>query len=241
MTSLSNVIKRQRATSNIPQRIESKRLETPIIEPNNEIDHHDVIQSRYEKLKQDEEAFQQFQLTEVEQLERLKQQVFEEARSEGYQEGLLQGRQDGLAEFEDITTRLNSVSTELELLFEEKWRQAEEQLIELAISVSAHVTTELVRKDEELFATMIRDQMSHMIDAEALTIFVHPTRLASIQQFEAMWRTEETPPLKYRGDGSLGETAVRIESPHRGNEVDLTYSFERIQAKIEEVLADGAY
>lgn len=241
MTSLSNVIKRQRATSNIPQRIESKRLETPIIEPNNEIDHHDVIQSRYEKLKQDEEAFQQFQLTEVEQLERLKQQVFEEARSEGYQEGLLQGRQDGLAEFEDITTRLNSVSTELELLFEEKWRQAEKQLIELAISVSAHVTTELVRKDEELFATMIRDQMSHMIDAEALTIFVHPTRLASIQQFEAMWRTEETPPLKYRGDGSLGETAVRIESPHRGNEVDLTYSFERIQAKIEEVLADGAY
>lgn len=241
MTSLSNVIKRQRATSNIPKRIESKRLETPIIEPNDIIDHHDVIQSRYEKLKQDEEAFQQFQLTEVEQLERLKQQVFEEARSEGYQEGLLQGRQDGLAEFEDITTRLNSLSTELELLFEEKWRQAEEQLIELAISVSAHVTTELVRKDEELFATMIRDQMSHMIDAEALTIFVHPTRLASIQQFEAMWRTEETPPLKYRGDGSLGETAVRIESPHRGNEVDLTYSFERIQAKIEEVLADGAY
>lgn len=241
MTSLSNVIKRQRATSNIPQRIESKRLETPIIEPNDIIDHHDVIQSRYEKLKQDEEAFQQFQLTEVEQLERLKQQVFEEARSEGYQQGLLQGRQDGLAEFEDITTRLNSVSTELELIFEEKWRQAEEQLIELAISVSAHVTTELVRKDEELFATMIRDQMSHMIDAEALTIFVHPTRLASIQQFEAMWRTEETPPLKYRGDGSLGETSVRIESPHRGNEVDLTYSFERIQAKIEEVLADGAY
>lgn len=241
MTSLSNVIKRQRATSNTPQRIESKRLETPIIEPNDIIDHHDVIQSRYEKLKQDEEAFQQFQQTEVEQLERLKQQVFEEARSEGYQEGLLQGRQDGLAEFEDITTRLNSLSTELELLFEEKWRQAEEQLIELAISVSAHVTTELVRKDEELFATMIRDQMSHMIDAEALTIFVHPTRLASIQQFEAMWRTEETPPLKYRGDGSLGETAVRIESPHRGNEVDLTYSFERIQAKIEEVLADGAY
>ncbi len=241
MTSLSNVIKRQRATSNTPQRIESKRLETPIIEPNDIIDHHDVIQSRYEKLKQDEEAFQQFQQTEVEQLERLKQQVFEEARSEGYQQGLLRGRQDGLAEFENITTRLNSVSTELELIFEEKWRQAEEQLIELAISVSAHVTTELVRKDEELFATMIREQMSHMIDAEALTIFVHPTRLASIQQFEAMWRTEETPPLKYRGDGSLGETAVRIESPHRGNEVDLTYSFERIQAKIEEVLADGAY
>lgn len=241
MTSLSNVIKRQRATSNIPQRIESKRLETPIIEPNNEIDHHDVIQSRYEKLKQDEEAFQQFQQTEVEQLERLKQQVFEEARSKGYQEGLLQGRQDGLAEFEEITTRLNAVSTELELLFEEKWRRAEEQLIELAVTVSAHVTTDLVRKDEELFATMIRDQMSHMIDAEALTIFVHPTRLASIQRFEAMWRTEETPPLKYRGDGSLDETAVRIESPHRGNEVDLTYSFERIQDKIEEVLADGAY
>ncbi|MBR2077444.1 MAG: hypothetical protein IJ878_08755, partial [Exiguobacterium sp.] len=88
---MSNVIKRQRATSNIPKRIESKRLETPIIEPNDIIDHHDVIQSRYEKLKQDEEAFQQFQQTEVEQLERLKQQVFEEARSEGYQEGLLQG------------------------------------------------------------------------------------------------------------------------------------------------------
>ncbi|MGA9468165.1 MAG: FliH/SctL family protein [Exiguobacterium marinum] len=241
MTSLSNVIKRQRAMSNIPQRIESKRLETPVIEPTDHIDHHQVIESRYEKLKQDEEAFQQFQLTEVEQLERLKQQAFEEARSEGYQAGLLQGRQDGLAEFEDITTRLNSVSTELELLFEEKWRQAEEQLIELAVSVSAHVTTDLVRKDEELFATMIREQMSHLIDAEALTIFVHPTRLASIQQFESMWRTDETPPLKYRGDGSLDGTAIRIESPHRGNEVDLSYSFERIQAKIEEVLADGAY
>ncbi|MFO7176976.1 hypothetical protein QJS77_16225, partial [Enterococcus faecium] len=70
-----------------------------------------------------------------------------------------------MAEFEEVTTRLNSVSTELELLFEEKWRRAEEQLIELAVTVSAHVTTDLVRKDEELFATMIRDQMSHMIDA----------------------------------------------------------------------------
>ena len=241
MTSLSNVIKRQRATSNVPQRIESMRLETPIIESNERIDHHDVIQTRYEKLKQEEEAFQQFQLTEVEQIERLKQETVESARAEGYQEGLIQGRQDGLAEFDEITTRLNSVSTELELLFEEKWRRAEQQLIELAVSVSALVTTDLVRKDEELFATIIREQMSQWIDAEALTVFVHPTRLASIQRFESMWRTEETPPLKYRGDGSLDETAVRIESPHRGNEVDLTYSFERIQAKIEEVLADGAY
>ncbi len=241
MTSLSNVIKRQRATSNVPQRIESMRLEAPVLETPEGIDHHAVIQSQYEKLKQEEEAFQQFQLTELEQLERFKQEAYETARAEGYQEGLLQGRQDGLNEFDDLLTRLNSVSTELELLFEEKWRRAEQQLIELAVSVSAYVTTELVRKDEELFATMIREQMTQLIDAEALTIFVHPTRLASIQQFESMWKTDETPPLKYRGDGSLDETAVRIESPHRGNEVDLSYSFERIQAKIEEVLADGAY
>nr|WP_251125786.1 FliH/SctL family protein [Exiguobacterium sp. s22] len=217
------------------------RLEAPVLETPEGIDHHAVIQSQYEKLKQEEEAFQQFQLTELEQLERFKQEAYETARAEGYQEGLLQGRQDGLNEFDDLLTRLNSVSTELELLFEEKWRRAEQQLIELAVSVSAYVTTELVRKDEELFATMIREQMTQLIDAEALTIFVHPTRLASIQQFESMWKTDETPPLKYRGDGSLDETAVRIESPHRGNEVDLSYSFERIQAKIEEVLADGAY
>ncbi|WP_214815916.1 FliH/SctL family protein [Exiguobacterium sp. s59] len=241
MTSLSNVIKRQRATSHIPQRIESKRLESSIPDSTESTDHHQVIESRYEKLRQDEDAFQQFQLTEMERLEHLKQEAFEQARSEGYEAGLLQGRQDGYAEFEDITTRLNSVSTELEQLFQEKWKQAEVSLIDLAIAVSAHVTTDLVRKDEALFAAMIQEQMAQLIDAEALTIYVHPTRLASIQRFESMWRDEETPPLKYRGDSSLDETSVRIESPHRGNEIDLSYSFERIQAKIEEVLADGAY
>ncbi|WP_214745455.1 FliH/SctL family protein [Exiguobacterium sp. s189] len=241
MTSLSNVIKRQRATSHIPQRIESKRLETSIPDPTDGIDHHQVIESRYEKLRQDEEAFQQFQQTEIEQLERFKQEAYEQARLEGYEAGLLQGRQDGYAEFEDVTTRLNSVSTELEQLFQEKWKQAEIQLIDLAIAISAQVTTDLVRKDEALFAAMIQEQMAQLIDVEALTIFVHPTRLASIQRFESLWRDEETPPLKYRGDSSLDETSVRIESPHRGSEIDLSYSFERIQVKIEEVLADGAY
>ncbi|WP_214760355.1 FliH/SctL family protein [Exiguobacterium sp. s129] len=241
MTSLSNVIKRQRATSHIPQRIESKRLETSIPDPTDGIDHHQVIESRYEKLRQDEEAFQQFQQTEIEQLERFKQEAYEQARLEGYEAGLLQGRQDGYAEFEDVTTRLNSVSTELEQLFQEKWKQAEIQLIDLAIAISAQVTTDLVRKDEALFAAMIQEQIAQLIDAEALTIFVHPTRLASIQRFESLWRDEETPPLKYRGDSSLDETSVRIESPHRGSEIDLSYSFERIQVKIEEVLADGAY
>lgn len=87
MTSLSNVIKRQRATSHIPHRIESKRLESSIPDPVEGIDHHQVIESRYEKLRQDEEAFQLFQQTEIEQLERFKQEAYEQARLEGYEAG----------------------------------------------------------------------------------------------------------------------------------------------------------
>lgn len=241
MTSLSNVIKRQRATSNIPLRIESKPLVEPEQESRHTIDHEQIIQERYAQLERDEEAFRRYQEAETNELTVIQQNTREAARLEGYQDGFAQGMMEGKAEYEGVTTRVNALSEELELLFDQKWRDAEEKLIELAVTVSAQVTTELVRANEELFADMIRTQMAHHIDVDALTVYVHPTRLASVQRFESMWITEDMPPLKYRGDASLAETAVRIESPNKGTEIDLSYSFERIQAKIEEALADGAY
>lgn len=241
MTSLSNVIKRQRATSNEPLRIESKSLHKPAVEKLEAIDHDHLIQSRYLELERDEQAFRLLQETEAGRLDQLKKETLAKAEKQGYEAGLQQGRIEGKAEFEEVTTRLNSIAAELEQLFEEKWRATEQQLVELAVTVSAHVTTELVRKDEELFANVIHEQISQYFDAESLVINVHPTRLASIQRFESLWRSEETPSFKYRGDASLDETSVRIETPHKGSESDLAYSFERIQAKIEEVLADGAY
>ena len=241
MTSLSNVIKRQRATTNEPLRIESKSLLKPVLEQSPTLDHEQTIQARYAELERAEEAFRQYQEQEMKQLAETKSQTLDLARQEGYEAGFIQGKSEGRAEFEEVTTRLNSVSVELEQWYEEKWRKSEQDLVKLAVSISEQVTTELVRNEDALFADMIRRQLTHHADAESLMIFVHPTRLASIQRFESEWVTPDTPPLKYRGDASVSETSVRIESPHKGAEIDLAYSFERIQSKIEEVLSDGAY
>ncbi len=171
----------------------------------------------------------------------LREQVVAAARQEGYDAGFDYGKREGKAEYDELTTRLNTVSVELEQLFDSKWRDAERQLVTLAVEVSARVTTELIREDETLFAERIREQLHRQLDAESLTVYVHPTRLASIQRFEMEWNSPEGPVLKYRADAGLDETSVRIETPHHGDELDLSYSFERIRSKIEEVLADGAY
>ena len=241
MTSLSRIIKRQRATADVPQRIESTPLTITFNEPEVIYDHEQALRERYLELERNEQAFQVMQEQAHEALEQVRIETMEAARQAGYTDGFEQGKKEGRAEYDELTTRLNMLSQELEQTFEEKWRSAEQQLVKLAVTVSAHVTTERILQDEALFADLIREQMAHQVDDEALTIYVHPTRLASIQRFESLWVHEESPPLKYRGDTSLAETGVRIESPKRGVEVDLSYSYERIQSKIEEVLANGAY
>ncbi|STO08466.1 flagellar assembly protein H [Exiguobacterium aurantiacum] len=240
MTSLSSVIKRGRATSLRPQRIDSKPLfETVDVLP--EVDHESEIADRYEKLKQEEAAANERLHASQEALERLKDDTLAAAYEEGRAAGFAQGQTEGKAEFEELTTRLNTVLVELERLYDDKWRSAEQHLVALAVEVGAKLTTDLVRKEETLFADMIRQQLLRELDAESLTVYVHPTRLASIQRFESTWRSEQTPLLKYRADASLSETSVRIETPQHGTELDLSYSLERIRSNIEEVLADGAY
>ncbi|QUE85650.1 FliH/SctL family protein [Exiguobacterium alkaliphilum] len=240
MTSLSNVIKRGRATAFEPQRIDSKPL-FEAVEVVPEIDHESGIAARYEKLRQEEaEASERWHAAE-ETIERLKAEALEAAYNEGYAAGFDQGHGEGKATFDELTTRLNTVLVELEQLYDDKWRSAERQLVELAVEVAAKLTTDLIRKDEQLFADLIRDQVLREPDADSLTIYVHPTRLASIQRFETMWQTDNAPLMKYRADASLDEVSVRIETPHHGSERDVSYSLERIRATIEEVLADGAY
>ncbi|RHB51137.1 FliH/SctL family protein [Exiguobacterium sp. AM39-5BH] len=240
MTSLSNVIKRYRATSLDPQRIDSK----PFLEPISML-HQDEEIERLERKREQLEAQEVALAAKREAMEQelfsLREQVVAAARQEGYDAGFDYGKREGKAEYDELTTRLNTVSVELEQLFDSKWRDAERQLVTLAVEVSARVTTELIREDETLFAERIREQLHRQLDAESLTVYVHPTRLASIQRFEMEWNSPEGPVLKYRADAGLDETSVRIETPHHGDELDLSYSFERIRSKIEEVLADGAY
>lgn len=241
MTSLSNVIKRQQATSFEPQRIDSRPLLEPVAHDFDSKHDEQELEQRFNRLRQEEEALQSYREQTEQELHIMSEQMLEAARGEGYSAGFEQGKYEGKAEFEELTTRLNAASNELETVFEEKWRAMETKLITMAIEISARITTDLVREDEELFADMIRKQLFRQIDAEALTIYVHPTRLASIQRFESQWKSDEMPPMKYRGDATLPETSVRIETPHHGNELDLDYSFDRIRSQIEEVLADGAY
>ncbi|MCC5892274.1 FliH/SctL family protein [Exiguobacterium sp.] len=241
MTSLSNVIKRGRATSLEPQRIDSKPLFEPAEPVAVQRNDEEELAARYAKLRSDEETFSAKCGAAEEALAQLKAETLAAAYEEGQATGFAQGRAEGKAEFEELTTRLNTVLVELEQLYEDKWRAAEQQLVALAVEVGARMTTDLVRKEEPLFADMIRQQLLRALDAESLTVYVHPTRLASIQRFEATWQSEPIPPLKYRADASLSETSVRIETPQHGTELDLTYSLERIRSNIEEVLADGAY
>lgn len=238
---MSNVIKRQRAMPLEPQRIDSRPLHETVSEVLVDRNHEQELELRYAALRDEEEAIKSYRESVDYELEQLRNQTLEAAYQEGYASGFDRGRQEGKSEFDELTTRLNTVSAELEILFEQKWRDAESKLVDLAVEISARVTTELVRNEEALFADMIREQLLRQIDAEALTVFVHPTRLASIQRFESTWQSEQMPPLKYRADVSLSETSVRIETPHHGNELDVAYSYERIQSKIEEVLSDGAY
>lgn len=240
MTSLSNVIKRHYATALEPQRIDSK----PFLEPVSALHHDEELEQlarTREQLHEQAAALEARRATMEQELADLREEVLTSARQEGYDAGYNQGRQEGKAEYDELTTRLNTVSVELEQLFDTRWRAAEQQLIALAVEVSAQVTTELVRNDEALFADRIRDQLFRQLDAESLTVYVHPTRLASIQRFEADWAIPDGPTVKYRADAGLDETSVRIETPHHGEELDLTYSFDRVRSKIEEVLADGAY
>ncbi|MGE9214679.1 MULTISPECIES: FliH/SctL family protein [Exiguobacterium] len=240
MTSLSNVIKRYYATPLEPQRIDSKPFLEPVSVEHDDQENEQLEQKR-EQLRLDEEALQSRRASMEQELAVLREEVLTSARQEGFDAGFDHGRREGKAEYDELMTRLNTVAVELEQLFDTKWRDAERQLVALALEVSARVTTELVRKDEALFADRIREQLLRQLDAESLTVYVHPTRLASIQRFDSEWATPDGPPLKYRADAGLSETSVRIETPHHGDELDLTYSFERIQSKIEEVLADGAY
>lgn len=238
---MSNVIKRQQATPLEPQRIDSVPLFETKLEVVDDYDYEQELRNQYATLRQEQETFHAYREETENELERLKDSTLEIARQEGYSAGFERGRQEGKAEFEELTTRLNNVSTELELLFEEKWRAAEKRLIHLAVEISARVTTDLVRKEEALFAAMINNQIQAELDAETLTIYVHPSRLASIQHLTSAWETDDTPKLKFRADAALSETDARIETPRHGSELDLTYSFERIKGKIEEVLSDDAY
>lgn len=150
-------------------------------------------------------------LNEIErEAQEIKNQAFEEGRSEGYRVGYEQGMEDARRLAEQIRRTLESIR-ELPVKIMKDYR---EWLIEAAFSIAKHIIQEELSTKPQTFLSMISRLIKEMEEDLPVTIFLHPEDVSLLRlgvDFEE-WANLQGKTLKLEEDSSLERGSCRLES-----------------------------
>ena len=155
----------------------------------------------------------------------------EEARERGFREGFEEGRR--LAD-EETTARLAQLASSIERLVtlrSETIREAEQDLLRLAVRIAEAVVRARVETDSEMVVRALRDAIAEVPAAETLTVRCHPEDEAVLAGW--LGRSGQGPsavtlrpdPALSRGgcvvESGAGQIDVRVETQLRVIEHEL--------------------
>jgi flagellar assembly protein FliH len=160
----------------------------------------------------------------IAELERAAQVRAQQAKDAGIQEGMKRGREQASAEIRPVLERLARTVADLASVRDRIRRQAETDLVHLAMAIAKRVLHRELAVDSDAMQGIVRTALDKLRNREIDRVRVHPAHAAAVRAcLEAMGRApalEVTPdPSLACGDAifetSLGELDASVSSQLR--------------------------
>jgi flagellar assembly protein FliH len=134
-------------------------------------------------------------------LERATQVRVQQARDAAFQEGARRGREEASAEIKPVLERLARAATDLSNLRDRIRRQAETDLVRLALAIAKRVMHRELAIDPDAMQGIVRTALDRLQNREIARLRVHPSHVGPVRScLEAAGRA---PALEVTGDPSL--------------------------------------
>jgi flagellar assembly protein FliH len=142
-------------------------------------------------------------------LERAAQVHIQQARDSALQEGLRRGREEASLEFKPVLERLGRAVADLSTLRDRIRRQAELDLVKLALAIARRVMHRELAIDPDAIQGVVRAALDRLQSREVHRLRVHPAHVAPLRScLEAMGRAVEV-----IADPSLNAGDAIFETP----------------------------
>jgi flagellar assembly protein FliH len=162
---------------------------------------------------------------EVDEIDRVLQQMSEKSRKDGLRQGHSKGLEEGLDKAREVLQQLNQAIKDAVTQRESLLQEAKQKILELVIQISRKVTYDAVKADPEITLEMISGVIDGLIDRSRLKIKVHPDHLPIVEQnIDTFLKGSTTikeiaiepdPRVKYGGcfiETPTGDIDARLES-----------------------------
>ncbi|MGA3028977.1 MAG: FliH/SctL family protein [Bryobacteraceae bacterium] len=134
-------------------------------------------------------------------LERAMQVRVQQARDAAFQEGARKGREEASAELKPVLERLGRSAADLSNLRDRVRRQAETDLVKLALAIAKRVLHRELAIDPDAMQGIVRTALDRLQNREVDRLRVHPSHVGPVRScLEAAGRA---PALEVTGDASL--------------------------------------
>jgi flagellar assembly protein FliH len=134
-------------------------------------------------------------------LERAMQVRVQQAGESALQEGLRRGREEAAGELKPVLERLGRSVSDLSTLRDRVRRQAEADLVKLALAIAKRVLHRELAIDADAMQGVVRTALDRLQNREIDRVRVHPTHVGPIHKYlESIGRA---PALEVFGDPSL--------------------------------------
>jgi flagellar assembly protein FliH len=165
------------------------------------------------------------------ELERALQRDVEHARRAGFRDGETSGREKGTAEVQPVLERLTRSLADVAGLKNRLRREAEQDLVELSISIARRIIRRELTVDPEAIGGLVRAALDKLHVRDVCRVRVHPDHQLSVR---TQLEKQGAGSAEVVGDPALQRGDVVVES-RRG---DLDASVESQLSEIERGFAD---
>jgi flagellar assembly protein FliH len=147
--------------------------------------------------KPDPEALQR----QVAEIERASQSRVQQARDAALQEGARRGRDEASAELKPVIDRLSRAATDLSSLRDRVRRQAETDLVKLALAIAKRVLHRELAIDPDAMQGIVRTALDRLQNREVDRLRVHPSHVGPVRT--CLEEAGRAPALEVVADPSL--------------------------------------
>jgi flagellar assembly protein FliH len=134
-------------------------------------------------------------------LERTMQIRVQQARDAGLQEGSRKGREEAAAELKPVVERLARAAADLSNLRDRVRRQAEADLVKLALAIAKRVMHRELAVDPDAMQGIVRSALDRLQNREVDRLRVHPSHIGPVRS--CLEDAGRAPALEVVGDPSL--------------------------------------
>ena len=142
------------------------------------------------------------------------EQIQREARAQGFEQGRNEGYNTGMREAATIVDAFTKLVEELSRIREDFYRNAEEEMIHLVVSIARVVIGRDVERNPSLVRNIIDKAIEQVQSREELDIKINPEDLAEAEQFrpELAKKVMDIDKVSFKGDPLITRGGCMVES-----------------------------